>query len=45
MNLKNMINFHGLGVECNSILDWKLATFCFSLPENQKLAMDLQKKF
>ena len=27
------------------LLDWKLATFCFSLQDNQKLIMGLQKNF
>ena len=45
MNLKKYDKFSmAHGVECRfPFLDWKLATFCFSLPENQKLAMDLQK--
>ena len=47
MNLKKYDKFSiAHGVECSfPFLVWKLATFCFSLPEKSKIATDLQKKF
>ena len=46
MNLKKYDKFSmAHGVECRfPFLDWKLATFCFSLPEQSKISDGFTKK-
>ena len=46
MNLKKYDKFSmAHGVECRfPFLDWKLATFCFSLPEKSKIGDGFTKK-
>ena len=47
MNLKKYDKFSmAHGIECRfPFLDWKLAAFCFSLPEQSKISNGFTKEF